>query len=174
MVYYGIQLDHYSYTWGGNTYNKLLTQDYPSEDLISTTSTQDTTANFLYPKLVGNPAYIDGIAEGHITVSNTHAADAMTISSYTVTLKKTDNVPSNETTLGAWANDISAGDNIVSAASYLTLPVYIDITKKKIDIDEKLIFCIEVTATGGTLNIEHYNGSDPDDIKIKIPYSPVG
>ena len=182
-TYYGIHLNHYSYTWGGVTYNKLLTQDYPSDELISTASTQSTTTDFLYPRLVGNPTYIDGVAEGHITLFNSNSSTSVTLDNFTVTLYKTDDIPNNESTVGTYSL-VPSGDNIIwktgevsddgTKSDTLVLPVYMPISKKKVDVDEKLYLTISYSSTGGTVWIGHYNGTDPDDIKIKIPYSPAG
>ena len=183
VTYYGVHLNHYSYTWGGTTYHKLLTKEYPSEELQSTASTQTDTATFLYPRLVGNPTYIDGVAEGHITLFNSSSGASATLDDYTVTLKKTDDVPNNETTLGTYAYTPS-GDNIIwkngevsddgTKSDTLVLPVYIPISKKKVDVDEKLLLTISYNSTNGTVWIGHYNGTSPDDIKISIPYVPSG
>ena len=183
QTYYGIHLRHYSYTWGGSTYNKLLTKEYPSEELKSAASSNTTTADFLYPKLVGNPAYMDGIAEGHITLFNSSSGASATIDDYTVTLYKTDNVPSNETQVGSYSQTLTSynvafkkdetdGDQ---GSDTLVLPIYMPINKKKIDVDEKLFLRITFSsAQSSDVWIGHYNGTDPDDIKIKIPYAPTG
>jgi len=186
-TYYGIHLNHYTYTWGGSTYNKLLTQEYPSDELKSTTSTQTATADFLYSKLVGNPTYMDGVAEGHVTFFNSSSGASATIDDYTVTLYKTVDVPSSATVIGSYSVILSS-DNIIAKVGTtwgkndggkdeddtLVVPVNIVITEKEIDINEKIFLRISYNSTNGTVWIGHYNGSDPDDIKIKIPYSPVG
>ena len=181
-IYYGIHLNHYSYTWGGNTYNKLLTQEYPSDELQSTASTNSASANFLYPRLVGNPTYIDGVAEGHVTLFNSSSAASATIDDYTVALYKTNDLASNEDQLGTYSISISADNVIFKTGEYddhghsdtLVLPVYIPILKQKVDVDEKIYLAISYTSSSGSVWIGHYNGTDPDDIKIKIPYAPMG
>jgi len=182
-TYYGIHLNHYSYTWGGTTYNKLLTDEYPSEELVSTASTQATSAAFLYPRLVGNPTYIDGVASGHITFFNGSSGASATLDDYTVSLIRTDNVPGNEVTIGSFTNTLTADNIIYKAGDFsadgtlsdtLVVPVYMVVDKKKVSVDEKIIIKITYNSTNGTVWIGHYNGSDPDDIKIKIPYAPVG
>ena len=170
VTYYGIHLDHYNYTWGGAAYNKLLVTEYPNEYLISTASTEAKTAKFLYPRLVGNPVYIDGVAEGHIVIWNSHAVNTTKIQSYTVSLLKTPDVADNETTLGTYANTITA-DNEITTENYLYLPVYMNVKKQELGVDEKLILEITYTDDGaGTPNISHENDSTLEDIKIKIPY----
>lgn len=183
--YYGIHLNHYSDTWGGKTYNKMLTKEYPSEDLQSTASTQISEVTFLYPKLVGNPTYVDGIAEGHFTIYNSNSGASVTVTAYTVSLKKTDDVASNETILGAVTTNISTDNIILKSGTYtdhingtggdlLVVPFYIPLSHQKIDYSERILLTLKFTSTGGTPWIGHYNGGDPDDIKIKIPYSPGG
>lgn len=165
----------------------MLTTDYPSEELKSEASTNSTNADFIYPRLVGNPTYIDGIAEGHFTLFNSDSGASVTVTDFTVTLKKTDNVPDNATTLGTYSNTISTENVITKTGDIwaevdggndeedtLVLPFYINIAKQKIDVDEKILLSIEVSATGGTMWIGHYNGSDPDDVKLRLPYVPAG
>lgn len=177
-------MNHYDDTWGGKNYNKILTKEYPSEDLQSTASTQNSSATFYYPKLVGNPAYMDGVTEGHFTLYNSSSVASCTVTEYTVTIKKTDDVAANETTLGSKTVSLSIDNILLKAGTYtdwadsgsaggplLILPIYIDIDKQKIAVNEKLLFSIVFTYTGGTPWIGHYNGSDPDDIKLKIPYA---
>jgi len=169
-VYYAIHLNHYSYPWGGTTYNKLLVTEYPNYDLSSVTFTQASTAKFLYPRLVGNPTYVDGVAEGHFFLWNSHAADTTTINSYTVTLIKTPNVSDNETTLGIDAETLTANNTIVAKGT-LCLPIYMNIDHIKLSKNDKIILQIDYTDDGaGTVNIIHDNDSTLEDIKIKIPY----
>ena len=165
-----------------------MTKEYPSEELKSSPSTNSTSADFLYPKLVGNPAYIDGIAEGQITLFNDSSNTTVTIDDYTVTLYKTDNVPSNETQIGTYSQTISSYNILTPINTIwtvanggnddedtLVLPVYMPISKKKIDVDEKLYLHIEFSTTSSTnIYIGHYNGTDPDDIKLNIPYAATG
>jgi len=175
VVYYGIDLTHAVYTWAGTSYTKQLVTEYPSEELVSSVSTEDSTnARFLYPKLVGNPTYVDGVAEGHFTIANGHASEGIVVTNYTISLIKTNNVPNNETIIGTYQNSPSSMASI-SAGTYLTFPIAMNISKQKVDEDEKLILEIDLTITGsGQCDIQHYNGGNPDDIKIKIPYAPIG
>jgi len=182
-TYYGIHLNHYDYDWAGETYNKILTQEYPSDELVSTASTQASSAVFIYPRLVGNPCYIDGLAEGHFTLFNSSSAASSTVSTYTVSLMKTNDVPENETIIGTYTYTLTA-DNIIWKSGevsddgfnsdVLVLPIYMPIVEQRVDVDEKLLLKIEYTSSSGTVWIGHYNGGDPDDIKFRIPYTPTG
>jgi len=131
---------------------------------------------------------MDGIAEGQITLFNGSSNTTVTISDYTVTLYKTDDVPSNETQVGTYARTLSSY-NIMTPFNTiwtianggnddedtLVLPIYMPINKKKIEVNEKLFLRIEFSSTSTTdIWIGHYNGTDPDDIKIKIPFAPSG
>ena len=48
QTYYGMHLDHWSETWGGVTYHKLLMKSYPTTNLISTTTSGSKSTVFLY------------------------------------------------------------------------------------------------------------------------------
>lgn len=169
-TYYGVHLKHVSESWGGDSYNKLLTKEYYNSDVSSSVSTQSTEAKFLYPRLVGNPCMVDGVADGYITLGNTNATGAV-IDSYTVTLLKTDNVPNNETTLGSYAYTTgSSGTEKILQNQTKKFPFFISISKKVITYNERIILKIEYTSTDGTVYILHDNDSTYEDVKIRIPY----
>jgi len=172
QTYYGVHLDHVNEIWGGNTYQKVLVQDYPFEELVSTPSTAASTVDFLYPHLIKNRYYLDGVAEGHFTVYNSHATNNMTVTAYTVTLLKTDDVPSNTETIGGYSNSISS-NNVVAAKNFLSLPVFMNISKGFVDENQKLILRINVTSSDGTLCICHDNDSVYEDVKIILPFMNV-
>jgi hypothetical protein len=167
--YYAIHLDHYSTVWAGNTYNKILVTEFPDLNLVSTVTTYASSAKFVYPRIITNKCYVDGVAEGHITLYNNSTSTATT-TNYTVTLSKTEDVPSTETTLGTYSKTISTG-NTLTSKSYLTLPFYINIDKKPLNENEKLLLYIAHTSTG-SMCICHANDSSNIDVKIRVPYAP--
>jgi hypothetical protein len=168
VTYYGIHLDHYSTSWGGNTYNKLLVTEYPSEDLVSTVSTESTDVTFLYPRVITNKTYLDGLAEGHITFYNTSGSES-TVTTMTVSLKSTEDVPSSTTVLGSYSGSYS--DASMADDGFLTLPFYIPIDEQTLNENEKILLNITFTASTGNVSISHALDSSLEDIKIKIPYS---
>lgn len=111
---------------------------------------------------------------------NGSSTASATVNDYVVTLYKTKDVPSSASVLGSYSNTLTA-DNVVYikgetssdglTSDILVLPVYIQIDEKKVDVDEKIYLQIYYTSSSGTVSIAHYNGTSPDDIKIKIPYS---
>ena len=172
QTYYAIHLDHYSETWGGNEYNKQITKEFPNEYLITTDYTNASSADFLYPMLYKNIYLLDSVADGHLTLYNQSTSTPTAVTSYTVSIKKTDDVPSNETTLGSYTNSITT-DNSVGTDDYLTLPIFINITKQVVNENEKLILHIDFTG-GSDLCIAHANDSSIIDTKITLPYAPQG
>ena len=168
-TYYAIHLNHYSTIWGGNTYNKILVTEMPSEDLISTSSTESTNVTFLYPRLISNKVYLDGVAEGHITIYN-DTGSSSDVTTLNISLKKTEDVPSNEETLGSYTATLSA-DNTITDDNYLVLPFYITISEQTLEANEKLLFNIQFTSSTSGLKISHALDSSLIDIKIKIPYA---
>jgi hypothetical protein len=91
--YYGVKLQHYTYSWGGITYgginnNGILVKDFPNEYLISVVTTNVLTMKFLYPRPITPKAYIDGTAEGHFSIYNKHSTTTSNVTSYIVYLKK--------------------------------------------------------------------------------------
>ena len=174
QTYYAIDLEHLSESWGSNTYTKILVKEYPDSALVSTVSTQSADVTFLYPHQPTNVYYLDGVAEGHITLVNWHAADTTTVTGYTVRLRKTDNTPDNETTLGTYTGTISTGNTISAAGGELRLPIFMNIDGQKVGEDEKLLLNITYNSSGGTPCVKHELDSADPDIKIKIPYASTG
>lgn len=172
QVYYGMQLDHYSHIWGGITYNRFLWTEFPNENLSSTPTAQILTADFIYPRTIGKTD-LDGVAEGHFTIYNNSTTSASTVTSYTVTLLKTADVPNSMETLGSYSNVISTF-NSVATHNYLTLPMYIPISKQILEYNEKLILRIAFSTTTSELCICQMNDSTDVDIQIKIPFAATG
>lgn len=168
--YYGIHLNHYSTVWGGNTYNKIMVTDYPDANLVSTVTTMSGSARFLYPRVITNKCYVDGVAEGHITLYNT-GSTTTTCTYYSVSLIKTDDVPSNETTLGFYSATISSDNSMTTSSRYLTLPFFMSINKQVLNENEKILVYITHTS-GASVCISHANDSSNVDIRIKVPFAP--
>lgn len=168
----GIQMDDYTKSWGGINYNTFLMQSYP--ELIADYNFTDTTdadeIRFLYMVAPDNVYVVDGVVDGAVTFYNAHATDSTTLTSYTVSLKKTDDVASNETTLGAMTNAV--GDTILKTA-YGTYPIHFNVdgsdTDKHIKADELLLLYISIAHTGGDLEFSHANDSTNKDLIINIP-----
>ena len=174
QTYYAMDLDHIGESWGGNTYTKILAKEYPDEALKSTASTQSNDVTFLYQTAFKNVYYLNGVAEGHITLQNCHAADTATITTYTVTLQKTKNVAGGLSTVASYTRSISANNTIAATGAELRLPVYMDISKQTISDDNKLLLKITYESTDGTVYVKHELDSNDPDIKLKIPYQPPG
>jgi len=176
QTYYGVYLNHWSDTWGGNTYNEMLVKEYPNEYLSTTSVSIVSDITFMYPSLYKNKYYLDGQMEGHFTIYNQSSTTSYYVSSYTVELKKTNDVASNETVLGTYSNTISS-NNTVPPEDYLTLPIYMNIEKQIVNPNERLLLNITFTETGGTytyVGFSHWNDSSIPDIKIKVPYAYTG
>jgi len=179
-TYYGIKLAHYTYSWGGKTYggsniDGLLVKDFPSEYLVSVPTTPENEMQFLYPRPITPKAFIDGTAEGHFSIYNNSTATAYSVTSYSVSIKKTNDVPSNEEVLGSYYGLIST-DNSVPTEDWLTLPFFIQLSEKELNADEKIILYLTFSSddTIGDLCFGHDNDSSIIDVMVKIPFAPEG
>ena len=180
-TYYGIKLEHYTYSWGGITYGGpntihygILVKEFPDEYLVSVPTTDANSMSFLYPRPIVPKGYIDGTAEGHFSVYNVHSSTTSTVTSYTVALKKTNDVPSNETTLGSYSATLSTASEVLPE-DYLNLPFYIQLVEQELNAEEKLILYITWHGTDeDNLCFSHENDSNIIDIKIKVPFAPEG
>lgn len=169
QTYYCVDLDHHSEDWGGETYSKIMVKEFPNKYLSTTSYTTGGNAKFLYPTIVMNKYYLDGIAEGYVSIHNTDSS-SHDLNSYTVYLKKSDEV--TETILGTYTQSFSSPET-VAADGWLTLPVYMNIDKKLVEEDEKLI--LELDHSDDTdLAWAHANDRDVVDMQIKIPFAPTG
>ena len=179
QVYYGINLQDFSDIWGGRTYKTLLVKEFPSEYLTSYDTSSATDTRFEYPSLWKNKYYIDGTVEGWVSFMNTHASTTYKISSFGVELIKTANIPSNETILGSYSYTFSTPTDIV-AQDTLTVPIFVNIEKKLVEEDERLLLRVYMynnsatSASVGSVFIACYNSSSPVDMQIKIPYAYSG
>lgn len=172
QTYYGVHLVHHSESWGGETYNKLLVKEFPNEYISTTSYTMGAISTFIYPTLVMNKYYLDGVASGHVTLYNDDSTTSYTITNYIVTLYKTGDMPGDKTTIGSVSNTISS-ENVVWKEDYLTLPVYMNIDKKLVEEDEKLL--LELEHDGNTTHVgwAHANDRNVVDMQIKIPFAPT-
>ena len=178
QTYYVINLNHYAMPWGGSTYSKIMTKDFPSEYLVADDYTLDGTkaAAFLHPVSVLNAYYIDGLAEGHFSIYNESTVTAFAVTAYVATLKKTPDVPGAASTLGAYSGSISS-DNDVLTEDYFTLPILINVDHELVEAAERLILELSYTCATDTFNatgIAHANDSANIDGQIKVPFAPEG
>ena len=174
QTYYGIHHYHHTESWAGTTYNKILVKEYPDSDISTSSYTINKDVSFLYPTLYKNRYYLDGTAEGHIKIYNTHSTTTYNVTSYTVTLKKTPNIPGDETTLGSQTETITSSNN-VPPEDYIVLPIVMNINKQRVDENEKILLNIVFTGNDSSdLAVEHFNDSTIESIKIKLPYAPTG
>ena len=172
LTLYGIQMDDYTLSWGGVNYNTFLMDSFPElvADYNFTETTDADTLRFLYMVAPDNVYVIDGTVDGAIVFYNAHAADSTTLTSITTTLKKTNDVPSNETTLGSQTNTVS--DTILKE-TYATYPFFFDVdgsdTDKHVIENEVLLLYIEISHSGGDLEFSHANDTSNKDLIINIP-----
>ena len=173
-VYYGIFLNHWSDTWGGITYNEILVKEYPNEYLSAVSNSMVSDITFMYPSLYKNRYYLDGTLEGHLSIYNDSSTVTYTVTGYSVELRKTDDVPSNETVVGSYTGSLSANNTVVPE-DYLTLPIYMNISKQLVEPNERLLLHMTFTGSDYThLGFSHWNDSSIPDLKIKVPYAPQG
>ena len=174
QTYYGVHLDHHVELWGGMSFNKILVLDYPDPNLSCTSLTEacgNVNLDFLYPLLVQSKYFLDGMMEGHVTFKC--GAAAKTATGYIVSLKKLSQ-SGTVTNLGYMSYNFLTTYNF-TANSYLTVPVYIQLSKSAVNENEKLFLRVQlVTVETSGINLSHYNDSSVPDIKIRVPYAPTG
>ena len=176
QTYYGVHFDHHTETWGGVTYNKLLVLEYPDTNLVCTATTDATgsvSIDFLYPSLVQSKYFLDGVVDGSVTFK-ADATAGRTCTGYSVSLNKRSSTGAL-TNLGTMSYTFSPTYTF-TANGYLTVPVFIILSKQPVNENEKLILSISL-ATGmaaGQLFLSHANDSSCPDIKIRLPYAPTG
>lgn len=172
LTLYAIQMDDYTKSWGGVNYNTFLMGNYPElcADYNITDTTDADTLRFLYMVAPDSVYVVDGVVEGEVVFYNAHAADSTTLTSFTVSLRKTGDVPSNETTLGTVTSTVS--DTILKE-TYGTYPFFFSVDgsdiAKHVTADELLLVYLEISHSGGDLEFSHANDSTNKDLIINIP-----
>lgn len=170
-TYYGISLDHWTESWGGTDYHRLLVKDYLDEEVRSTaTASSAATITFLYPELVKSSYMLNGKAQGHFKIYNSSISSATTITGYTVTIKKINNA-GTETDL-ATHDEVIALNNSVATEDYMAIPFFLDFVKGEVNENEKLAFSLDITG-GSDLWFTFDNWQDTEDLKIEIPFAPT-
>jgi len=173
QTYYGVHFNHHEEVWAGNTYNKLLVKEYPHQDISTTDTTDATEISFLLPQMYMYKYYLDGVTDGWFTLYNQDGSNSATLNSFTVSLIKTQDVPSAEVVLGSKTMSLTS-NNTINASSYIKIPIFITLDKQVVEAGNKLILRITIDTTGGDVVFSHANDSTNQDVKIKIPYAPTG
>ena len=167
-----MQMDDYTKSWGGVDYNTFLFESWPTliADYNVTATTDADSIRYLYPIAPDTKYVIDGLVEGAIVFYNADAGTASTLTSFTVSLKKTDDVPSNETTIGTVTSTVS---DSIAAETYGTYPFYFSCdgsdTDKHVGADELMLVYVEISHSGGDLEMSHASDSSNQDLIITIP-----
>ena len=170
-------MDDHVESWGGVNFNKILVLDYPDPNLRCTGTTDAAAAgkvnDFLYPLLVQSKYFLDGTVDGHVTFKS-DATAGRTATGYTVSLKKL-NITGTTTTLGTMSFTFPVVYTF-TANGYLTVPIYMMLTKQPVNENEKLVLSVQLltTMTVNQILLSHANDSSVPDIKIRIPYAPTG
>jgi len=174
QIYYGAHLDHHVETWGGMNFNKVLMLEYPDPNLVCTATTEacgGVNHDFLYPLLVQSKYFLDGVLDGHVTFKC--GATAKTATGYVVSLNKL-NTTGAITNLGTMSYTFATTYSF-TINSYLTVPVFIQLSKQPVNENEKLFLRVSLTtAETSGISLSHANDSSVPDIKIRIPYAPTG
>lgn len=174
QIYYGVHMDHHVESWGGMNFNKILVLEYPDPNLVCTALTEacgNVNLDFLYPLLVQSKYFLDGVMDGHVTFKC--GAAAKTCTGYVVWLNKLSDA-GTITNLGSMPYTFATTYNF-TANSYLTVPVYMQLSKQPVNENEKLFLRINLVTTAASgINLSHANDSSVPDIKIRVPYAPTG
>ncbi|MCK5018099.1 MAG: hypothetical protein KAS32_13665 [Candidatus Peribacteraceae bacterium] len=172
LTLYPIQMDDYQKSWGGVDYKIFLMENFPEmcADYNFTDVTDADTLRMLYMSSPDNVYVVSGVVSGEIVFYNAHAGESATLTSFTVSLRKTDDVASNETTLGSKTSAV--GDSI-AAETYQTYPFFFDVDAsddaKHVKKLEYMLLYLSIDHTGGNLKFSHANDSSSKDLIINIP-----
>jgi hypothetical protein len=175
---YGIYIDDWEWSYGSFIgIHHTLTKEYINEGCstgdwtVLDDPTFTNTVYFLYPHWIKKQYYIEGVVEGHFTLSCLN--DDETIVSYEIKLM-TMNSLSTATQIGTtgsitvtktltWDAVLGVGDEIV-------FPFFIDISTEKKVLDGERIY-VEITIVTTDVNgiLYHSNDATWEDFMINIP-----
>jgi len=141
LKYYGCDLDDKGLYWGGVTYTKQMVEEYPDIETSVTTSTAGTIV-FLFPK-IESITYIDGLVKGNFKIHN-DTGSGITLSNFTITLKKYD-IGNTETTLVSfYFTDVS---NTVGDGEWLNVPFEFNCDRQIIYPYERLTVSLQTISS---------------------------
>ena len=166
---YGMQLDDWTKSWGGVSYNTYLTEqsDYFNGNLNNTATTDADDIRFLYPKAPSNTYYLDGLLEGFFTVYNADGGSTATFTSYTAYLKYTEDASDSEVTIESFANTVS---DSIGTTSYGVYPIMMFLEHEEIPKATRLLLHINIVHSGGDLEFSHANDDTNHDLMVRIPF----
>ena len=170
-TYYGIHLDHWTESWGDINYHKILVKEYLDDEIRSTASASSSASiTFLYPELVKSSYVLNGKGQGHFKIYNKSTSSTVTITGYTVTVKKINNA-GTETDIATHTETLASNNSVVSQ-DYMAIPFFLTFSKAEVNENEKIALKLNITG-GSDLCFTFDNWQDTEDIKIELPFAPI-
>jgi hypothetical protein len=175
ISFFGVELNDWLETFGSiaNTHYFML-REYVSEGASTVDSSEASdTHKFLYPFDIEQIYFLEGTAEGQITLVAVSCTSCIT--DYRVTICKANRDDNSEKELGTTGvvtvNDVLVWDTPNSVGEEMVYPFYIHISpEKKITEKERLYLKVEVTCSDNCTHLYHSNDATWDDIRIDIPF----
>lgn len=176
IKFYGVELSDWDETFGTfSATHHFMLREYVSEAASSTDSSPASDTNmFLYPFDIERVYYIEGLAEGHITIAASGCT--ATITDYRVTICKTFEGASQAdveiaTTGTITVNDSIAWDVANSIGDEIVYPFFIHISPEaQCSEGERLYLKVECTCSDkGCAILMHSNDASWQDLFIDIP-----
>ena len=181
VTFYGVHVNDWSVTFGSfsNHHKLLLDEHYLSDGCSCATSSEAThTHKFLFPHHIRKTYFIEGIAEGQITVAASSAT--ATMYAYRVSICKVhEDTTETELFTTGWrvVNLTLNWDSTYNIGEELVLPFWIDCTEKaKLSENERIYVKIETDTSTCTqsscsnMRLLHDNSAEWEDFKIDIPF----
>lgn len=171
IKFYGIWLDDWDTTWGGQTYERHLLREWTVNALSETSSTWASGGRkFLYPHHIKKTYFLEGVIEGEITFGATAISH---VSNYVVTIFKL-NTDTTETTL-ATTGVITVANHTVAALDSHSFHFWIDCyNAKELGEYDRLGVKVEWNVNGiGTVTANLYHDYDATygyDLWVDMPF----
>lgn len=175
ITFYGLCLDDWTETFGtfANTHYFIL-KEYKNKDVAYTEYSSATLVhNFLFPFDLERIYYLEGTAEGQITVAAQDGESVVT--EYKVSIYKTYQgaaLPDYEMATTGWrpVNAVLAWDVGYAVGQERVLPFFIHISPEEVVTEhERLFIRVEVHCNEFTV-LWHSNDATWEDLFIDIPF----
>lgn len=169
IKFYGIYLDDWSTTFGGQTYSRFMLRDWVANAESEPSSTwQLAGRSFLYPHHIKKKYLLEGVIDGEVTFGATAASH---VSTFNVTLFKL-NADTTQTDLATTGNITTVNRNI-GALGALSYHFWIDVfdAKELGEYDRLGVKVVWTSTSGTTANLYHdYDATYGYDLWVDVPF----
>jgi hypothetical protein len=177
---YGVRINDWGWDYGSGVFSNehnTLTKDYlnegcSTEDWTQVASSGSSSFVFLYPHWIKKQYYIEGVIEGHFSLSCNGGDDQL--NEYRVRLMKVDDIGNISEIASTGYKPlvvVFTWDAVLSVGTERVVPFYITVSPEAKMLDkERLYLELIINTDDNHMILYHSNDSTWEDLKISIPF----